>query len=181
MTDNLLKSAIASRRQTVFGTSVLMAGFSIATLCFCRVIFLQTTPESIFSNQQQESMFFDLFGFISASWLLCWVSTLNTWNIAAKLGQWIGLICLCVDQVSLIGIWRAMIESGSFMRGLWLAPAFLQVYLIGSFFGFFTLPGLTRDGNRTLTALGTLALLLPWLIARDEIVEGLQHLHGLFC
>ncbi len=180
MTKNLLRSALSSRRQSVFGASVLAAGFSIASLCFCPILFVNSMPESLFSSQQQENLFFDLFGFISASWLLCWVSTLNSWNYSAKLGQWLGLLFLCVDQVSLLAVWRSLAATGCLLRGLWIAPALIQVYLIGSFFGFFTLPGLTKDGNRTLTGLGTLALLLPWLIARDQIVAGTQFLHGLF-
>ncbi|MBX9687866.1 MAG: hypothetical protein K2X27_14265 [Candidatus Obscuribacterales bacterium] len=157
-----------------------MAGFSIVSLCFCPILFSQTVPESLFSTQQQEEFFFGLFGFISASWLLCWVASLNYWTQTAKLGQWLGLIFLCLDQVNLLAIWRALSETGSLLNGLWIAPTIIQVYMIGSFFGFFTLPGLTRDGNRTLTGLGTLALLLPWLVARDVIIAGTQYLHGFF-
>jgi hypothetical protein len=93
----------------------------------------------------------------------------------------LGLIFLCVDQVNLLVVWKSLGATGALFKGLWIAPAILQIYLLGSFFGFFTLPGLTRDGNRTLTGLGTLALLLPWLVARDEIIAGTQYLHGLFC
>ena len=32
----------------------------------------------------------------------------------------------------------------------------------------------------SLTGLGTLLLLLPWLIGRDQIVLGSQYLNGLF-
>jgi hypothetical protein len=180
VSNNILKSALLGRRQSVFGASVLMAGFSIAGLCFCPILFSHSMPESLFSSQQQESFFFGLFGFISASWLLCWISTLNSWTSFSKLGQWSGLIFLCLDQVNLLAVWRSLAISGGLGRGLWIAPAIIQIYLIGSFFGFFTLPGLTRDGNRRLTGLGTLCLLLPWLIARDEIIAGTQYLHGLF-
>ncbi len=96
------------------------------------------------------------------------------------MAQWSGLLFLCVDQATLIAVWRVIAESGIMMNGIWFVPAILQCYLIGTFFGFFTLPGLTRDGNRTLTGLGTLALLLPWLIGRNEIVAGTQCLTGLF-
>lgn len=157
-----------------------MAGFSIVILCFCPLALGQAKPESLFSSLQQERFFFELFGFISACWLLCWVSTLNSWQHVAKLGQWLGLLFLCIDQVNLLAIWKSFAEAEYLLRGLWIAPAFLQFYLIGSFFGFFTLPGLTQDGNRTLTGLGTLALLLPWLVARDQIIEGTQFLNGLF-
>lgn len=159
-----------------------MAGLAIASLCFCPLIFPQSNPESLFYSEQQESFFFGLFGFISASWLLCWVASLNNWTQTAKLGQWLGLIFLCIDQVNLLAIWKALSDTGSLLSGLWIAPAVIQVYITGAFFGFFTLPGLTQnDGNKTLTGLGTLVLLLPWLIARNEIVAGVQFLHGLFC
>ncbi len=180
MSKTELKTALIGRRQTVFGTSVLAAGFSILSLCFCPLLITQASPAPLFFSLQQESFFFGLFGFISASWLLCWVSTLNSWPQFAKLGQWLGLLFLCVDQVNLLAIWKAFSDSDSLGRGLWVAPAFIQVYLVGSFFGFFTLPGLTKDGNHRLTGLGTLALLLPWLVARDEIIAGVRCLHGLF-
>lgn len=181
MTENSLKSALSGRRESVFGASVLMAGFSIAVLCFCPLLFAKASPEPLFFSGQQENFFFGLFGFISACWLLCWVSTLNSWSVTAKLGQWLGLLFLCVDQSNLLIVWKTLADTGCLLQGLWIAPMFIQVYLFGSFFGFFTLPGLTKDGNHTLTGLGTLALLLPWLIARDEIVTGTQYLHGLFC
>jgi hypothetical protein len=143
VTDNSLISALSGRRQKVFGASVLTAGFSIAVLCFCPVIFARSATESFFASQQQESFFFSLFGFISASWLFCWVSSLNSWTACAKIGQWLGLLFLCVDQVSLLAVWKLLGATGHLMRGLWVAPAIVQIYLLGSFFGFFTLPGLT--------------------------------------
>lgn len=158
-----------------------MAGFSILALCIFPLVFaLHVIPESLFSTPHQERFFFELFGFISAAWLLCWVSSVNNWSIGAKLGQWLGLLFLCIDQVNLLVIWKAFAEAECFAKGIWIAPAFLQVYLFGSFFGFFTLPGLTRDGDRSLTGLGSLALLLPWLIARDQIIEGTRYLNGFF-
>lgn len=181
MTDNLIKSALSGRRHAVFGASVLTAGISIASLCFCPILFADSMSESLFYSQQQERFFFDLFGFISASWLLCWVSTLNSWKSLAKVGQWCGLVFLCVDQVNLLVVWKLLSTTGLMLSGFWIAPTFIQVYLLGSFFGFFTLPGLTRDGNRSLTGLGTLTLLLPWLVARDQVVLGTQILHRLFC
>lgn len=175
------KSALSGRRQSVFGASVLLAGFSIASLCFCPLVLSQSSPESLFFSKQQEEFFFSLFGFASACWLLCWVSALNSWTQMSKLAQWMGLLFLCIDQVNLLAIWNALLGTGHLFQGLWLSPSLIQTYLLGSFFGFFTLPGLTSEGNKTLTGLGTLALLLPWLIARNEIIAGTQFLHGLFC
>lgn len=172
--------ALAGRRQAVFGASVLLAGFSIATLCFCPLIFSQAYFVTLFATEQQEAFFFDLLGFISAAWLLCWVASLNDWQQTSKLGQWLGLLFLCVEQVNLIAVWKGIFDSETITLGFWVPPMFLQVYLLGSFFGFFTLPGLTKDGNRTLTGLGTLVLLLPWLIGRDEIIAGVQVLNGVF-
>jgi hypothetical protein len=181
LAEKSLHLALFLRRQAVFGASVLMAGFSILALCVFPLFFAaRTDPQSLFSTPLQERFFFELFGFISAAWLLCWVSSVNNWSIGAKLGQWLGLVFLCIDQVNLIAIWKGLAEAEFLSKGMWITPAFLQVYLFGSFFGFFTLPGLTRDGDRSLTGLGTLALLLPWLVARDQIIEGTQYLNGFF-
>lgn len=180
MTSEALKSAISVRRESVFGASVLTAGFSIAGLCFCPLFLSQGRSQSLFFSTAQEDFFFGLFGFISASWLLCWVASINSWTQACKLAQWLGLIFLCIDQVNLLAVLRNLSETGELWKGLWITPAIIQIYLTGSFFGFFTLPGLTKDGNRSLTGLGTLALLLPWLLARDQIVQGTQYLNGLF-
>ena len=182
MAENLLHPALFLRRQAVFGASVLMGGFSILALCVCPMLFsAHASPESLFFSSQQENFFFELFGFISAAWLLCWICSVNNWTSGAKLGQWLGLVFLCIDQVNLLAIWKALAETGCLDKGMWIAPAFIQVYMLGAFFGFFTLPGLTRDGDRSLTGLGTLALLLPWLVARDQIIAGTQFLNGLFC
>ncbi len=173
-----LRNALAGRRHAVFSASVLLAGFSIFSLCFCPILFPLDDLVTLFATKQQEEFFFDLFGFISASWLLCWVAALNGWNQVSKLGQWLGLLFLCIDQVSLLSVFNGMAASQTILLGFWVPPMFLQVYLLGCFFGFFTLPVLTHDGNKTLTGLGTLAVLLPWLIARDEIIAGTQVLHG---
>ncbi len=175
-----LRHALAGRRQAFFGAAVLLAGFSIFSLCFCPILFPLDDMVTLFATKQQEDFFFDLFGFISAAWLLCWVASLNGWTQISKLGQWLGLLFLCIDQVSLLAVFNGMAASQTILLGFWVPPMFLQVYLVGSFFGFFTLPGLTKDGNRTLTGLGTLAVLMPWLIARDEIIAGTQVLHGFF-
>ena len=173
------KKSLRGRRQAVFGASVLLAGLSIVNLLVIPMVVTDCTPQSLFATLQQENFFFDIFGFIAACWLLTWIAALNNWFAAAKLGQWMGIIFLCLDQVNLIVVARLMMNEHC-ASGLWLAPALLQLYLCGSFFGFFTLPGLTRDGNRTLTGLGTLLLLLPWLIGRNQIVSGSEYLKGLF-
>lgn len=174
-----LKTSLAGRRQAVFGASVLVAGLSIVNLLLIPLIFTECTPQPLFDTLQQEEFFFDLFGFIGACWLLTWIAALNHWKAASKLGQWLGIIFLCLDQVNLIIVARLMMTEHS-ANGLWIGPFLLQMYMLGSFFGFFTLPGLTKDGNRTLTGLGTLLLLLPWLIGRNQIISGSECLKGLF-
>lgn len=172
----------------MFGASVLLAGLAIVNLLVIPMIFAQpdhrsqfsTTAHSLFGTTQQQIFFFDLFGFIGACWLLTWISALNSWSATAKFGQWLGIIFLCIDQVNLIIVCKLMMNDHSTVPGLWIAPVLLQLYLLGSFFGFFTLPGLTRDGNRTLTGLGTLVLLLPWLIGRNQIISGTECLNSLF-
>lgn len=190
MTDGLtLKKSLAGRRQAVFGASVLLAGFAIVNLLVIPLLFAQPVPRvteapahSLFGTTQQQIFFFDLFGFIAACWLLTWIAALNTWSATAKFGQWLGIIFLCIDQVSLILVVKLMLieHMNSLIGGFWIAPILLQMYMLGSFFGFFTLPGITRDGNLTLTGLGTLVLLLPWLIGRNQIVSGAEYLNGFF-
>lgn len=175
------KIRLAGRRQAVFGASVLLAGISIINLCFTPLLLTDVIPESLFHTAKQQNFFFDLFGIISACWLLTWLSAINRWLTLSKIGQWAGLIFLCIDQVNLLVVWKTLADKAPLLSsGLWIAPGLLQIYLFGCFFGFFTLPGLVRDGNRNLTSLGTLLLLLPWLIARDAIVLGTQQLNGLF-
>ncbi len=180
MSDGLtLKKSLTGRRQAVFGASVLLAGFSIVNLLVIPMLITQPNPHLIFGTSHQQVFFFDLFGFIGACWLLTWIAALNSWSATAKFGQWLGIVFLCIDQVNLIVAAKLMMNDHA-TAGLWLAPVLLQLYLLGSFFGFFTLPGLTRDGNRTLTGLGTLVLLLPWLIGRNQIVSGTECLTGFF-
>lgn len=139
----------------------------------------ETAPRPLFSTFQQEQFFFDLFGMIFACWLLSWVCAVNDWAPWAKVGQWLGITLLCVDQAILVMVWRELSHQENIAEGMWAAPLILQCYLVGCFFGFFTLPNLTRSGNRTLTGLGSLLLLLPWLIGRDMVISGAQFLHGL--
>jgi len=144
------------------------------------LIFVDCIPQSLFRAALEERFFFDMFGFISGFWLLSWVGAINEWWGIAKVGQWLGIILLCLDQAIFVQIWRAIISEPAMVNGLWIAPLLLQCYLLGCFLGFFILPSLTRSGNKSLTGLATLVLLLPWLFGRDEIVLGSQFLHGLF-
>jgi hypothetical protein len=176
-----LKAVSRQRRETIFGIAVLGAGFSIANLCLTPMFFINCVPQSVFPTLHQETFFFDMFGFAAGCWLLSWVSAVNEWKGMARLGQWLGIILLSIDQTIMIGVWRdIMIANPIALPGLLIAPTFVQIYLLGLFFGFFTLPALTQSGNRTLTGLGTLVLILPWLLARTQIVTGVQFLHGMF-
>lgn len=177
--DITLKNQLLKRREGIFGVAVLLAGFAIIGLCLMPMVLSDTAPRPLFATQQQEQFFFDLFGMIFACWLLSFICALNEWKPMAKAGQWLGIVLLCIDQAVLVVVWRDLATQVSVPVGMWLAPLMLQMYLVGCFLGFFTLPNLTQSGNRTLTGLGTLLLLLPWLFGRDLVVTGAQFLHGL--
>ncbi len=174
-------ASILTRRSLIFGVSVTAAGLAIVVLCLIPLFIPYGAPKSLFPDQLQEGFFFDLIGWIGGSWLFSWICALNSWQRLARVGQWLGIILLCVNQSIMIGLWVAFLEYGNFFTsGLWVAPMILQVFFLGYFFGLFILPTLTSSGNRTLTGLGTLAVLLPWLLGRDAIVTGTQFLCGIF-
>lgn len=174
-----MKEKILKRREGIFGMAVLLAGLAIVALCLMPILLTDTAAQPLFPTSQQERFFFDLFGMIFACWLLSWVSALNGWMHVARAAQWLGIILLCVDEAIIVLLLRQSIAIESMPVGAWLAPLMVQTYLVGCFFGFFTLPSLTRDGNKTLTGLATLLLLLPWLCARDLVVSGAEHLYGM--
>lgn len=174
-------SLVGHRRSLVFGVSMAAAGGAIFVLCLIPLFAPYTLPKSLFPDPLQEGFFFDLIGWISGCWLFSWISASCGWQRLARVGQWLGIILLCVDQAILIGLWKAFSDYANFLTGgLWLAPLLLQLFFLGYFFGFFTLPELTNSGNRTLTGLGTMAVLLPWLLGRNAIVIGTQFLCGMF-
>jgi hypothetical protein len=171
---------LTKRREKIFGTAVLLAGFSIISLCIMPYVLSDTAPLPLFPTFQQEKFFFDVFGLIFACWLLSWVAALNDWAAVARAAQWLGIILLSSDEAVLVIVWRDLAHQTSNVPiGLWLSPLVLQTYLVGCFFAFFTLPGLTRAGNRTLTGLATLLILLPWLVGSDLVRQGAEYLHGL--
>lgn len=177
--ENRLKDKLLKRREGIFGMAVLLAGLAIIALCLMPILLQDTPPRPLFPTYQQERFFFDLFGLIFACWLLSWVSALNDWSHMARAAQWLGIILLCIDEAIIVVFFFESTASENIPIGTWLAPLMVQTYLIGCFFGFFTLPSLTRDGNKTLTGLSTLLLLLPWLCARDLVVSGAEYLHGI--
>ena len=176
-----MKNAIVSkRREAVFGMAVLLSGLAITSLCLMPTVLSDTNPERLVPTAPQlEHFFFEIFGVVFGLWLLCWISAVNQWKVAAKTGQWAGIIILCAEQAILMGIWRTALARVGDYAGVWLAPLVLQTYLAGLFVGFFTLPNLTEGGNLRLTGLGTLVLLLPWLFARDAVIQGALCLNGL--
>jgi hypothetical protein len=174
--DNTL---LKKRREGVFGIAVLFAGLAILSLCLMRVLLSGTNPEKLFPTLQQEHFFFDLLGIICGCWLLSWVSAVNAWWSAARVGQWLGIIMLCAEEAILVGFFTELGSHSTHTIGAWAAPVVVQIYLIGFFFGFFTLPSLTQNGNLRLTGLGTLLLILPWLFGREIVISGLEYLHGL--
>lgn len=172
---------VIRRRGFVFGVSVLAAGLAITMLCLVPMFLRDSPARSLFPDALQEQFFFDLFGWIGGCWLLAWVSALCSWTGMARLGQWFGIILLCLDQVILLGLWNSFAQFDSFLSGgMWLVPGMLELFFVGYFFAFFTMPALTLSGNRTLTGLGTLAVLLPWLMGRESIILGAQLLCGYF-
>jgi hypothetical protein len=173
-------TAILNRRSVLFGASLSLSGLAIVILCLVPLFITYGTPKSIFPDLPQEEFFFDLIGWIGGAWLFTWVSALNGWRRLARVGQWLGIILLCLDQAILIGVWSAFTGYKDFWAALYVVPALLQVFFLGYFMGFFILPSLTNSGNRILTGLGTLAVLLPWLLGRDAIVLGTQCLCGMF-
>jgi hypothetical protein len=174
--DNTL---LKKRREGVFGIAVLLAGLAIFSLCLMRAVLGSTAPERLFPTVLQERFFFDLIGIICGCWLLSWVSAVNGWRAAARVGQWLGIIVLCAEEAILAGLFHEVMAQREIGIGSWAAPVVVQIYLMGCFFGFFTLPSLTQNGNLRLTGLGTLLLILPWLFGRDAVIAGVQYLHGL--
>jgi hypothetical protein len=145
-------------------------------------VLIGTAPLPLFPTYQQEKFFFDVFGMIFACWLLSWVAALNDWAAVARAAQWLGIVLLSSDEAVLVIVWRDVANQVNLENmpiGMWLAPLILQFYLLGCFLAFFTLPGLTRAGNRTLTGLATLLILLPWLMGSDLVRQGAEYLHGL--
>jgi len=175
----LNSAPVKKRREGVFGIAVLLAGLTSLGLCLMPILLATTPPERILNTVQQERFFFDLFGIIGGCWLLSWVSALNGWKATARLGQWLGIILLCGEEAILVGVLGDTFTHPDLIIGFWLAPIVVQFYLLALFLGFFTLPSLTQSGNLRLTGLGTLTLLLPWLVGREVVIAGAQYLHGL--
>lgn len=96
----------------------------------------------------------------------------------ARVGQWLGIILLCLNQAIMLDVWNQTFHHTVSIASV-LAPVLVQTYLGGCFFAFFTLPALTQSGNKTLTGLGTLVLILPWLVGHDSVVAGSEYLRGL--
>ena len=156
-----------------------MVGLAEMLLCLSPLIAYDASPSSLFSDSLQEEFFFDILGWIGGFWLLSWVGAICSWKGVAQLGQWLGIVLLSLDQVVLLGVWSAFSHYHDFLgSGVWLAPTLLEVFFLGYFLSIFTMPALTLLGNRTLTGLGALIILLPWLLGRQEIIAGTQFLCG---
>jgi len=156
-----------------------MAGLSVALLCLVPVFLTQSTAKSLFTDALQEKFFFDLFAWICGAWLFSFVSAICGWTGMARLGQWLGIILLSVGQAILIFLWIDFSNYENFFHGLlWITPLLLQLTFLGYFFGLFTMPALALSGSKRLTGLGTLAVLLPWVLGRDVIVAGTHFLNG---
>jgi len=173
------KTLLKKRRERVFGGAVLTAGVAVLGLCLMSsLLAFHATSELLLPTALQERFFFDVFSIVAGCWLLSWVSAVNGWTAASRVGQWLGIILLCANEAILVSVWQSVFgHLGT--AGSWMAPMVIQLYLFGCFFGFFTLPSLTANGNLRITGLGTLMILLPWLCGRDAIASGAHYLHGL--
>jgi len=179
LSDQDTLTPVSRRRQIVFAISISLAGLAISSLCLVPSFYPLAHPRSMFPSVLQEQFFFDLFGWIGGAWLLSWVSALSGWRGVARIGQWTGIVILSLDQVVLLSLWQVMSGYLNFTSSsLWWLPALLQCFFVGYFLAFFTMPSLTLSGNRSLTGLGTLALLLPWLLGRQALILGTQFLCG---
>lgn len=157
----------------LFAVSVTLAGLAVTVLCLVPLFVPASGVRSPFADQFQERLFFDLIGVISGLWLLSFVAAGSAWRMVMLLSQWSGILLLCLAQALLLGLWNSCPHNLSL-----LTPALMQVYIIGYFLGLFTMPALTLSGNRALSGLGTLSMLLPWLIGRPAIVMGMQLLYS---
>jgi hypothetical protein len=167
------EKAITLRRLAVFALSVIAAGVSISWFLAVPMMHQQPNVVSLFPDPLQERFFFDLLGFISGCWLLCFISSLCGWPVPARLAQWLGIIFVSVDQVILIAQWHTLSLYQNFVSGGYVVvPLVFETYFLALYFGLFTLPALTSSGNRSLTGLGTLVVVLPWLLGRADIILG---------
>lgn len=181
LTDRQTSAPVSRRRQVVFGVAVTLAGLAISMLCLMPSVLSPAQPVSLFSDSLQEQFFFDIFGWIGGCWLLCWVCAYCDWKGMCRVGQWLGIFLLCVDQVVLFGVWRSLSGYQNFYSSaVWLTPSVIELFFLGYFLAFFTMPALTISGRVSLTGLGTLAVLLPWLLGRDAVVLGTQVMRGYF-
>jgi len=172
---------VVRARDLVFGVSVFVAGLAISILCLVPLFIHDADARTLFPDALQEQFFFDLFGWIGGCWLLSWVSAVCSWKGMARVGQWFGIILLSVDQAVLISVWQSFSQYPEFWSGgIWIVPGLLELFFIGYFFALFTMPALTLSGNRRLTGLGALTVLLPWLLGRQSVILGTQLLCGHF-
>lgn len=172
---------VVRARALVFGASVLVAGVAISILCLVPLFLHDSEARTLLPDALQEQFFFDLFGWIGGCWLLSWVSAMCSWQGMSRLGQWFGIILLCLDQVVLFGIWASFSQYHDFWSGgTWIVPGLLELFFVGYFMALFTMPALTLSGNRRLTGLGALTVLLPWLLGRQSVILGTQLLCGHF-
>jgi hypothetical protein len=153
---------------------------SLCILVFCVApIFLQPQPVSIFHDRLQEAFFYDLFVWVCASWLICYISSICNWREIAKLGQWLAIILLSLDQLVLFATWKSLAQYENLMSArLWVVPAVTECLFLSVYLALFILPALIKQGKMSLTGLGTIAIIIPWMIGKGVIIMGSQLLHG---
>lgn len=170
---------IETRRHIVFAWAVFIACLVLTNFCLTPLLYPGRSPVPLFHDTSLEDLFYDMFAVAAGCWLFCWVAAVNGWKMAGKSGQWLGITLLSVNQALFLGVWWDVFQTpNAFAAGVWAVPWLVQAYLLGCFVGFFTMPALTTAGNWRLTGLGTLALVLPWLVGRKEILMGTQVLNS---
>jgi hypothetical protein len=170
---------IESRRHIVFAWAVFIASLVLTNFCLTPLLYPGRSPVPLFNDAFLEELFYDMFAVGAGCWLFCWVAAVNGWRVALKAGQWLGITLLSVNQALFLGVWWDVFQTpNAFVAGVWAVPWLVQSYLLGCFVALFTLPALTSAGNLRLTGLGTLSLVLPWLVGRKEILMGTQVLNS---
>ncbi len=172
-------SPLADRRRKVFVFAVVIAALSASLLCLTPLFLLDLVPQSLFADSWQESFFFDSIGWTAGLWLMSFTGALCGRQAFADIGQWLGIILLSFNQVLLMALWVSFLSvPDNLAGGVWVALTLLQTFFIGWFLCFFTMPALVLSGKTSLAAMGTLVLLLPWLLGREGIILGTRYLAG---
>lgn len=168
------------RRPAIFTGAVALASF-LASL-FWLAPFVCRTEEiaSIFATALEEDFFYDIFSWVAAAWLACFVFNVGNLTALGRFGQWAGILLISVNQVILSQQCAQLTHYQGPSANVWVMPMLIEAWLICLYVGFFTMPSLMRSDYKRLTGIATLAITVPWLVGKNAIVLGSQVLTGLF-